>query len=491
MRNIDAELERAGAEFRRSADDLPDRRWDAAISGSPSGHRLRAVAVGVAVVALLGVPVLLFGGRASPDAVPVGGSGTKSPPTSVTQPTTSEATLGAEAVPPVQAEDPPYLLLEAGGWDMVWYSEDSYTPYRSDEPLVFRPPGEDMGTATLVAEIVEITETLGWSAGDGAERIELDGRIVSISDDSLRPTGQMAGVEFDDGTLVVVRAIGVDRTAFVDVAKRITLSPDGDPIVVPPPGYEQVDLPALRAEAVTYRESRYEGPGGASAEVRVWSGTLADLELQAFSRAREARSVRPVTIDGAPATVAYQSPGLERVFVVGGEDGYVIEIDFNPFVAAGTDADLDMILSRIRRVDRTTFETSLPEGTITAGTASDAVAEMLTDIPLPAGFDPSALTPIGDRYQVGAEVVGAVACAWIERWIDAKAAGNVEQAAAAADALATSRNWAILLEMQAEGAYPQVLWEYADAVAGDGTIVAGTVLTVEESYQDAFGCTGG
>ena len=84
-----------------------------------------------------------------------------------------------------------------------------------------------------------------------------------------------------------------------------------------------------------------------------------------------------------------------------------------------------------------------------------------------------------DRYQLGAKVAGAVACAWIER-------GGEE----AREALATAQRWPILLEMNAEGDYPEVLWQYADAVHGKGgDVPAGKPgVTVEESYRDALGC---
>ena len=34
-----------------------------------------------------------------------------------------------------------------------------------------------------------------------------------------------------------------------------------------------------------------------------------------------------------------------------------------------------------------------------------------------------------------------------------------------------------------------MLWQYADAVAGDGTVMGGKTLTVEQSYKDALGCS--
>jgi hypothetical protein len=42
--------------------------------------------------------------------------------------------------------------------------------------------------------------------------------------------------------------------------------------------------------------------------------------------------------------------------------------------------------------------------------------------------------------------------------------------------------------MATEGDFSLVVFEYADAIAGDGTVVGGRVLTVEESYRQAFGC---
>lgn len=56
------------------------------------------------------------------------------------------------------------------------------------------------------------------------------------------------------------------------------------------------------------------------------------------------------------------------------------------------------------------------------------------------------------------------------------------------DALATSRDWGILIEMSKERAFSDGVWEYADAIAGDGTVTQGMVLTVEESYGNAFDC---
>jgi hypothetical protein len=57
--------------------------------------------------------------------------------------------------------------------------------------------------------------------------------------------------------------------------------------------------------------------------------------------------------------------------------------------------------------------------------------------------------------------------------------------------MTTSRTWPVLLEMEDEGDYPKVLWEYAAAMATDGDVPGGAPgMTVEETYRTALGCSG-
>lgn len=140
-------------------------------------------------------------------------------------------------------------------------------------------------------------------------------------------------------------------------------------------------------------------------------------------------------------------------------------------------------------------------------------AEFLEDIRLPSGLDPSQITesftaadldlimegeelPPGitrieiDRYQIGAHVAGAATCAWIEVWLDSTASGDLERADEAVSALGASRSWSVLAEMDPIGDFPEVVWIYADAVAGDGTVPADGPATVADAYQSAFSCLG-
>ena len=61
-------------------------------------------------------------------------------------------------------------------------------------------------------------------------------------------------------------------------------------------------------------------------------------------------------------------------------------------------------------------------------------------------------------------MAGTVACLWFRQWGAATRGGDTAAAAEAVKAMATSRHWPILREMNSEGDYPEVLWEDAAAM---------------------------
>jgi hypothetical protein len=136
-------------------------------------------------------------------------------------------------------------------------------------------------------------------------------------------------------------------------------------------------------------------------------------------------------------------------------------------------------LERVHRVGAEEWLEALPASAVAPRAQAATVQEMLRGVPVPPGFEPpGAGATTRDRYQLGARVAGAVACAWIER-------GGEE----AREALASARSWPILLEMNAEGDYPEVLWDYAEAFRAGGDVAAGKPgISVQDSYQDALGC---
>ena len=143
--------------------------------------------------------------------------------------------------------------------------------------------------------------------------------------------------------------------------------------------------------------------------------------------------------------------------------------------------------AELRAVSIDEWLSAMPASVVRPVESDQVVDQMLGDLPLPPGFDRAQLDTGGtprDRYQLGASVVAAVACGWIETWID----GEPKERAEAIAALKTAGSWAVLKEMEREGKYGEVLRQYVDAIAADGKAVGGKPVSVEESYKDALGC---
>ena len=204
-------------------------------------------------------------------------------------------------------------------------------------------------------------------------------------------------------------------------------------------------------------------------------------------RADSAVMTTSVTVLGQRAQVT-QYPGGDRTqgnFAALWPEG-ARTLEFR--VAAADLAEFERLLGSLVRVDVDTWLSAMPDSVIGPDGRAAAVQEMLADIPLPPGFDPTSLESgeLKDRYQLGAEVTGAVACAWVEQWATGKERGDNAAVDEAVAAMATSHDWAILKEMEAEGAWPDSVRLVADSMAGDGLIDG--MIPVEDS--SLIGCTG-
>jgi len=222
------------------------------------------------------------------------------------------------------------------------------------------------------------------------------------------------------------------------------------------------------------------GSGSSEAELNVEVGS--DVEGLIADREAGGTRIEDATLWGRSAIVLRGDSDTDHSAIWATND-VVFELR-----ATVDEPTFRSLLASLTVVDREEWVASVPDTVVTDRAA--AVAEYLADIPLPAGFDATSLQsgPEVDKYFVGADVVAAVTCAWIEQWIEAKADQDEAGIDQAVDAMATSREWDILNEMATEGDFGLVVFEYADAIAGDGTVVGGRVLTVEESYRQAFGC---
>lgn len=147
------------------------------------------------------------------------------------------------------------------------------------------------------------------------------------------------------------------------------------------------------------------------------------------------------------------------------------------------------VADTLDRVDEEAWMAALPQDAVPPAERPAVVDEMLSDVPVHPDVDVARLKQsrtVSDRHQLGARVTAAVACAWIEQWVE----GDVSDRREAVDAMATARRWSILREMERDGAWSEAVWEYADAMAGDGRVAGGSPMTLGESYRNGLGCDG-
>lgn len=160
-------------------------------------------------------------------------------------------------------------------------------------------------------------------------------------------------------------------------------------------------------------------------------------------------------------------------------------------------AAFELLLDSIKRVDVDTWLSAMPDSVIDGTERSLAIEQMLADIPLPDAFDASTLTQgprIRERYHLGARVVGAVSCAWIEQWLDATKLDDDTLADEAVQAMSGVNDWAIVKEMNQSGDHNQFIAELAKAMAaGDRSAIVGEDVMIIDNielnrYQAGLGC---
>jgi hypothetical protein len=166
----------------------------------------------------------------------------------------------------------------------------------------------------------------------------------------------------------------------------------------------------------------------------------------------------------AESSPIYGGPGHHQMLAAWRDDGRVLVLNASvPNLAVFRER-----LDWLRRVDTQTWLDAMPAKVVRAADYGAAVREMLQDIPLPPGFDPTRISDLHlttDRYQVGAAVGGAVACEWFRYWGEARAGQDAAATQEAEHVLLESENqWPIFREMSKEGAYPATVVEYAEAM---------------------------
>jgi hypothetical protein len=195
-------------------------------------------------------------------------------------------------------------------------------------------------------------------------------------------------------------------------------------------------------------------------------------EIQSWfdDRAASASATSTAPVLGTRARV-YQynggTPGHRDITALFRYDGRVLEFRTG---AAGINA-FKGLLAKLKRVDTDTWLSAMPPSVIKTPDRASTIRQMLRGVPLPPGFDPKDIRGahlVKDRYQLGAAVAGTIACRWFQRWAVGRQTGDRGRVREAIAALATARTWPVLKQMEREGGYPSVLYEYAAAMpSGD------------------------
>jgi hypothetical protein len=189
------------------------------------------------------------------------------------------------------------------------------------------------------------------------------------------------------------------------------------------------------------------------------------------------------SIAGKRAWVGYYPGSLREYEAIWTDGGRAL----NARGAFPTRASFLAVAETLHRVDVDTWLAAMPASVVKPDSREATIEQMLADVPQPSGFDISELassSSVVERYHLGAAAAGAVACAWLEQWLH----GTDTQRQEAAQAMATSRDWAILVEMRPQGDYPEVVWEIADAMNGKPSRSAPSGPALEQWAKPGLGC---
>ena len=380
-----------------------------------------------------------------------------------------DATTG----PPSPYDLPRFAFTEPG-WTMTHASESTFGGGRA---VVFLSDGGFDGPW------VEISVSSGGTGGELAERqvgtvmaqvSEFDGGFLAYWIEPGGRTLQAYGWQID----VVDVSELIESAALTDGAVELASLPDG-----------AARAAAAAADAVgRYASHEFTHADGRTVSVHLNGGGARGLYSRIGGEQRDSVAiageswsvVRYDSGDGLPAT--YRADVL-RGF-------WTWEFDGSGF--ASQEAYIDTIAGA-RVVDEAAWEAGLPEGILGGSEQGAAVDALLVGVPVPAGFDAAALVDgsTNDRYQLIAHVSGAVACAWLERWFTGSETGDAALQTDAAAALATSREWSMLVEVADQGGWSDQLWRHADAVNGGEGVTSGNGLVppTRDEANSALGCS--
>lgn len=280
---------------------------------------------------------------------------------------------------------------------------------------------------------------------------------------SLLPRGRVARLSV---AVAVVAAVAVaaligtrgSRPSPAYAAELIRLANESPLLLLDEPGWKVSYVNEDSAQDGEMRFTKTVDGAAMTVSLHWRSGALADWIRD---RANSATATSKTQVLGATATVfADRHVGATSLWVY---DGRVMEFTSE----VGDMRSLDELLAALKPVSADAWIRALPPDAVPTANRAEVVAQMLRGIPLPPGFTAADVPGQGltnNRYQLGANVSGAVACTWLKQWSQARAAGDEAKVKQASDAMATAPNWPILQEMRSQGGYPDAVELFARAM---------------------------
>ena len=187
-----------------------------------------------------------------------------------------------------------------------------------------------------------------------------------------------------------------------------------------------------RADEFTVDEGEMTFTDG-SHELELRWGPAADFAsfLADRSHPGDTDQLGGVTVLGRPGHLFHYPNSQDYTTLVEPDGPHYLELRGD----AGNESAYRAVLDQLHTVGVDTWLGALPASVVKPIDRAAAIDQMLVGLPLPAGFDRSALgasSSVSDRYQLGAKVAGSVACAWFDQWFTATAARDTPPATAAA-----------------------------------------------------------
>jgi hypothetical protein len=204
-------------------------------------------------------------------------------------------------------------------------------------------------------------------------------------------------------------------------------------------------------------EHRLYGPGGRQLDLTWYPAHFYRDRLREDSEVstRAGRVTTPVTstlLDQRATTFHYAGQRPNYATILSPQGNVFIEVHGT----LGSKQEYEAVLHSLRPVGVDAWLGAMPPEVVRPPARSAAITQMLRGIPVPPGFDASALqseSALTDRFMLGKSVAGAVACDWLQRWLSATRTGDGTAAREAVDAMATAPRWPVLLQMVREKGY--------------------------------------